>query len=156
MFTLGGNTRVWLATGATDMRRGFNGLHALIVHEFGQTALSGDIFVFTNRRRDLLKLFFYDSGGIWICAKRLERGTFRWPQPQDRLITLTSAELQLLLSGIDLSQTRRRRWWQPAAPATPTGAVPRSVSPDDPSSASTDRSDTPRDRSRPVGSFPLR
>lgn len=133
MLSLGGNTRVWLATGATDLRRGFNGLHALIAHQFGQSPLNGDLFVFTNRRRDLLKIFFFDAGGIWICAKRLEAGTYRWPRPHERLITLTAAELQLLLSGIDLRQTRPRRWWRPLpADATLAATVPRSVGPDDP------------------------
>jgi transposase len=146
---------VWLATGHTDLRRGFNGLHALIVHQFGQAALTGDIFVFTNRRRDLLKVFFFETGGIWICAKRLEQGTFRWPKPQEHLVTLTTAELQLLLSGIDLRQTRRRRWWQPAASApTPTGTVPRCAGPDDPTAGSTDRSGRPRDPRPLAGSFP--
>jgi transposase len=133
MLSLGGNTRVWLATGATDLRRGFNGLHALIAHQFGRSALNGDLFVFTNRRRDLLKIFFFDAGGIWICAKRLEAGTYRWPRPDERLITLTAAELQLLLSGIDLRQTRPRRWWRPeSAGATLAATAPRSVGPDDP------------------------
>ena len=121
MFSLGTSSRVWLASGATDLRRGFNGLHALIVHHFGREALGGDLFVFTNRRRDLLKVFFFDAGGIWVCAKRLERGTFRWPAAGEPLVSLSSAELQLLLGGIDLAQTRPRRWWSPGAkPAAAT------------------------------------
>lgn len=121
MFSLGASSRVWLASGSTDLRRGFNGLHALIVHHFGREALSGDLFVFTNRRRDLLKVFFFDAGGIWVCAKRLERGTFRWPAAGEALVSLSAVELQLLLGGIDLVQTRPRRWWQPTAmPAAAT------------------------------------
>ncbi len=106
MFTVGGRTRIWLATGATDLRRGFNGLHALIAHEFGQSPLNGDLYLFTNRRRDLLKIFFFDASGIWVCAKRLETGSYRWPRPGERLVTLQPAELHLLLSGIDLRQTQ--------------------------------------------------
>ena len=121
MFTLGASTRIWLATGTTDLRRGFNGLHALIVHQFGRDALAGDLFVFTNRRHDLLKVFYFDAGGIWVCAKRLEQGTFRWPPAGQPLVSLSAAELQLLLSGIDLSWTRTRRWWSPAA--TPAAAI---------------------------------
>jgi transposase len=121
MFTLGASTRIWLATGATDLRRGFNGLHTLIVHQFGQDALAGDLFVFTNRRRDLLKVFYFDAGGIWVCAKRLEKGTFRWPPAGEPLVSLRAAQLQLLLSGIDLTQTRARRWWSPDA--TPAEAI---------------------------------
>ncbi len=120
MLTLGGATRIWLATGVTDLRRGFNGLHALIAHQFGRPPLNGDLYIFANRRRDLLKVFFFDAGGIWVCAKRLERGTYRWPAPGQALITLSAAELQLLLSGIDLRQTRRRAWWQPTPVTTPT------------------------------------
>jgi transposase len=131
MLALGGTTRVWLATGATDMRRGFCGLQAIIAHEFGRPPLNGDLYIFANRRRDLLKIFFFDSGGIWICAKRLERGTYRWPRPGERLITLTAAELQLLVSGIDLGQARRRPWWQPPMPAaTPAAAAPSPAPPD--------------------------
>lgn len=126
MITLAGRARIWLATGATDLRRGFNGLHALIAGQFGEPPLNGDLYVFSNRRRDLLKIFFFDSGGIWICAKRLETGTYRWPEPGERLVLLTAAELQLLLSGIDLRQTRRRAWWTaspPGGPASSGGAA---------------------------------
>lgn len=119
MITLAGRARIWLATGTTDLRRGFNGLHALIAGQLGQPPLNGDLYLFSNRRRDLLKVFFFDSGGIWVCAKRLEAGTFRWPQPGQRLVSLTPAELALLLSGIDLRQTRRRAWWSPGPPAVP-------------------------------------
>jgi len=135
MFTLGGNARVFLATGITDLRRGFNGLHALIAYEVGLPPLNGDLYVFANRRRDQLKIFFFDTGGLWICTKRLETGTYRWPEPGDQLITLTPAELQLLVSGLDLAQTRPRAWWRSpstaaaARPATPAGAAPTPVSP---------------------------
>lgn len=129
MFSFGGSARIWLATGATDLRRGFNGLQALIAHEFGRPALNGDLYVFTNRRRDLLKIFFFDAGGLWVCGKRLERGTYRWPRPGERLVTLSAAELQLLLSGIDLRQTRPRPWWQPGAPAPTSGAASRRSAP---------------------------
>ncbi len=124
MLTFGGNTRIWLATGVTDLRRGFGGLHALITHEFGRSPIGGDLFVFANRRRDLLKIFFFDTGGIWVCGKRLEKNTYRWPQSGERLITLTPAELHLLLSGIDLKQTRPRRWWRPPTAPTPDASAP--------------------------------
>ena len=128
MFTFGGNARVFLATGSTDLRGGFNRLHALIAHEFGGQPLNGDLYVFANRRRDLLKIFFYDSGGLWLCTKRLERGTYQWPAPGARLVTLTPTQLQLLVSGLDLTSTRPRAWWTPppgsAAPATPGATIP--------------------------------
>lgn len=141
MFSFGSQTRIWLATGATDLRRGFNGLLALIAHDFGRDPLSGELYVFTNRRRDLLKIFFCDTGGLWVCAKRLEAGRYRWPQPGEQLVTLSPAELQLLLSGIDLRQTQLRPWWRPPGAAAPTAAAatPRSAPPDAPADARSDR-----------------
>lgn len=113
------------------MRRGFVGLQAMIAHELGRPPLNGDLYIFANRRRDLLKIFFFDAGGIWICAKRLERGTYRWPAPGERLVTLTATELQLLVSGIDLNQARRRPWWQPPPEISrPAAAVPPLSRPD--------------------------
>lgn len=123
MFSFGSQTRIWLATGPTDLRRGFNGLLAVIAHGFGRDPLSGELFVFTNRRRDLLKIFFCDTGGLWVCAKRLEAGRYRWPRPGERLVTVSPAELQLLLSGIDLRQTQPRSWWRPPGAAAPTAVA---------------------------------
>lgn len=115
---LTGGRPIFLATGVTDLRRGYNGLYALILDELGQEPLSGAIFAFCNRRRDAVKLFWYDTGGWWVCAKRLEQGTFRWPAPGTRTVQLTMADLHLLLDGIDPARTRLRRWWQPVAGAT--------------------------------------
>lgn len=139
MFTFGGNARVFLATGSTDLRGGFNRLHALIAHEFGGQPLNGDLYVFANRRRDLLKIFFYDAGGLWLCTKRLERGTYRWPAPGARLVTLTPTQLQLLVSGLDLTATRLRAWWTPppapGAAATPAATTPPPAPPGAPAAA---------------------
>lgn len=135
MLTIGGGrTKVFLATGVTDLRRGF-GLQAFIEHGLGRPPLGGDIYVFANRRRDMIKAFFFDSGGIWICAKRLLSGTYRWPQQGQATIELTVAELQLLLSGLDLTKTRSRRWWKPVPPSTvsiSTATRPLCPLPDDP------------------------
>ncbi|MGB8294363.1 MAG: IS66 family insertion sequence element accessory protein TnpB [Polyangia bacterium] len=118
MFTLGGGAKIFLATGTTDLRRGFS-LYTLIEHQLGfERPLNGDVFVFMNRRRDLVKLFWFSEGGMYVCAKRLQTGTYRWPQAGEKTVPMTSAQLQLLLSGIDLKQTRARKWWrQPSAPA---------------------------------------
>ena len=129
----GGRTRVFLATGVTDLRRGF-GLQAHIEHGLGRPPLNGDIYVFANRRRDMLKAFFFDSGGIWVCAKRLMAGTYRWAEPGQAPVELTAAELQLLLSGLDLTKTRSRKWWKPGpAPSvsTSTATTPQCPLPDD-------------------------
>ena len=124
MIGLAGGRAIFLATGTTDLRKSFTGLYALVREHLAQEPLSGAVFAFCNRRRDTVKLFCYDAGGFWVCAKRLETGTFRWPVAGTRSVTLTAADLTLLLSGIDLSTTRVRRWWQPvpadmAAPTPP-------------------------------------
>lgn len=113
MIGLAGGRAIYLATGVTDLRRGVSGLYSLILDQLSQEPLSGAVFVFSNRRRDTVKLFCYDAGGVWICAKRLEQGTFRWPAVGETTVSLTSADLNLLLCGIDPSRTRLRRWWQP-------------------------------------------
>jgi transposase len=113
MFAVGPATKIFLATGATDMRKGFNGLYAMIEYTLRSEPLSGHLYVFCNRRRDCLKIFVFDGTGMWVCAKRLEKGTFRWPQAGVGNVVMNSTELQMLLSGIDVTTTRKRRWWVP-------------------------------------------
>lgn len=81
--------RVWLAAGATDMRRGFDGLARQVQHVLGQDPFSGHLFVFRGRRGDLVKVLFWDGQGLCLFAKRLERGRFVWPQAKDGVVTLT-------------------------------------------------------------------
>jgi len=83
MFALGSATKVFLYAGATDMRKGFNGLTALAQHQLSQDPLSGHLFVFCNRLRDRIKVLFWDGSGLWVCAKRLEKGRFSWPDGTD-------------------------------------------------------------------------
>ena len=113
MIGLAGGRTIYLATGVTDLRRGVSGLYAIILDQLRGEPLSGAVYAFCNRRRDTVKLFCYDAGGVWVCAKRLEQGTFRWLGAGERTVRLTEAELGLLLSAIDLARTRVRRWWQP-------------------------------------------
>jgi transposase len=113
MITLGGAQNIYLATGATDLRKSFVGLHALIRDQLKLEPLSGAIFGFCNRRKDTVKLFFYDRGRFWVCAKRLEEGTFKWPAAGTRTVRLTATDLALLLGGVDPTHSRVRRWWQP-------------------------------------------
>lgn len=117
MLTLPPSVRVFVAIGATDMRKQFDGLIALARDVVRQDPLSGHIFGFCNRRRDRIKLLFFDRSGFWLCAKRLEKGTFSWPTPAAgaNSVELSSPELALLLSGIDLSHTKRRHWWDKTA-----------------------------------------
>jgi transposase len=113
MFGIGSATRIYLATGATDMRKGFEGLHGLVRDELGGDPLSGHLFLFANRTRTRLKLLFWDGSGLWVCAKRLEKGRFAWPEgeAQEQRVSMRQEELTLLLSGIDLKRAQPRRGW---------------------------------------------
>ena len=115
MLTLSPAVRIYLATGATDLRRSIDGLAALVRQRFDLDPLSGHLFLFRNRRGDRLKILAWDHGGFWVLYKRLERGTFAWPADLGAPVTMGSGDLVLLLSGIDLAQTRRRRWYERAA-----------------------------------------
>jgi transposase len=123
MFTLGGGTKIYLATGVTDLRRSFS-LYTIIEHRLGfAQRLNGDIFGFVNRRHNLVKLFWFSEGGVCIFSKRLPESTFRWPQAGEKTVPITAGQLQLLLSGIDLKQTRARKWWRrESITATTNGA----------------------------------
>lgn len=109
--------KIFLATGATDLRKSFNSLSALVRNQLQHDPLSGHLFVFCNRSRNRIKVLFWERGGYWVCAKRLEKGTFHWPQSSGPGLVLTSEELMLLLGGIDLKRTRRRRWHEVEAKA---------------------------------------
>ncbi|MBV9489334.1 MAG: IS66 family insertion sequence element accessory protein TnpB [Verrucomicrobia bacterium] len=117
MFGVGPATKVYLAAGATDLRKGFEGLHGLVRDSLGLDPLSGHLVIFCNGARTRLKVCFWDGSGPWVCAKRLERGRFSWPDPAvpSACVTLSHEELSLLLGGIDLSQTRRKNWYRKVA-----------------------------------------
>ena len=114
MFGFGPATRIYVAAGATDMRKNFNGLFGLVRDHLGCDPESGHVFVFTNARRNRLKLLVYDGSGLWVCAKKLDGGRFRWPDADSTVkkLVLSSEELALLLGGIDLTQTRPRKWYR--------------------------------------------
>ena len=112
MLTFSPATQIFLVAGVTDMRKGFNGLAAIVSHEIRKDPLSGHLFVFCNRRRNRVKILFWDGSGYWLCSKRLEKGTFAWPSTATKSIELSSEEMTLLLGGIDLKATRRRRWYK--------------------------------------------
>ena len=114
MFGFGAATRIYLATGATDMRKGANGLYGLVRDRLQCDPLSGHVFLFSNAKRNRLKLLVWDGTGLWICSKRLEEGRFHWTESRDGQdkIVMTHEELALLLGGIDLKQTKRRRWYR--------------------------------------------
>ena len=114
MFGLGAATRIYVAVGSTDMRKGFEGLYGLVRDQLGLDPLSGHLCLFCNKGRNRLKVLYWDGSGLWICAKRLERGRFSWPSDgeQSTRVTLSQEELSLLLGGIDLTRTRRKNWYR--------------------------------------------
>lgn len=109
-----GKGRIFLAPGVTDMRKSFNGLSGLVRSSLVGDPLSGDLFVFCNRGKNRLKILYFDSSGMWVLAKRLERGTFAWPQRIEgrARVELRHEELLLLLNGLDVSELRERARWR--------------------------------------------
>ena len=105
-----GPTRVYLAVGATDLRKSFDTLAGVVRNSLRLDPLSGHLFAFTNSRRNRLKILFWDRNGWWLCSKRLESGTLSWPTSECPSVELSPEELTLLVSGIDLSRTQRRKW----------------------------------------------
>ena len=94
-------TRVWLASGHTDMRKGFDGLAMLVQETLKRDPHDGQLFVFRGKRGDLIKLIWHDGQGMCLFAKRLERGRFIWPVTAGEAVTITAAQLGYLLEGID-------------------------------------------------------
>src|SRR5437016_8650121 len=110
MLSLSPATRVLVALNPIDMRRSFNGLYAEVQSVLKEDPLSGHLFVFTNRLKNRIKIILFDGSGLWICAKRLERGTFGWPTGEGASCSLRPEQLQLLLHGLE--GTSRRRWYR--------------------------------------------
>ena len=111
MIGLPANTRVWIVAGHTDMRKGFDGLAALAQTALANSPFCGHVFVFRGRRGDIVKLLWFDGQGLMLLAKRLERGRFVWPQATSGSVSLTPAQLSMLLEGID---------WRSNSPTTTT------------------------------------
>jgi len=102
-------TRVYLAVGATDMRKAINGLVALVETEMEQSALSGHLFVFCNRARTIVKALYWDHNGFCLWQKRLEADRFRWPQSEEDVMEIEPRQLLWLLSGLEVEQARSHR-----------------------------------------------
>jgi transposase len=108
------SVRIYVCTEACDMRRSFNGLDRMTREIIGQDPLSGHIFVFLNRRRDRVKLLYWENGGYVIHYKLLERGSFRVPESNaSGAVVIEAADLMMIMQGIDITATHRRRWWSP-------------------------------------------
>lgn len=115
MIALPAGTRVYLACGATDMRRGFDGLAAQVQMVLRKDPHDGALFVFRGKRGDLVKAIWWDGQGMCLFAKRLERGRFVWPVTRDGAVRMTAAQLSMLLEGIDWRRVERT--WRPEAAA---------------------------------------
>lgn len=114
MLSLPTSVRIYLARGATDMRKAIDGLAAVTKTVLEQDPLSGHLFVFCNRRRDRIKILYWERSGFWLLHKRLEKGTFAWPVPEDsdaRQVEMSATDLAALLGGLDVQRASRRRWY---------------------------------------------
>jgi transposase len=109
MLSLPPSVRIFLARGATDMRKQIDSLAALVQHVLREDPLSGHLFVFCNRSRDRVKILYWESSGYWLMHKRLEAGRFAWPDGDQSAVTMSATELHALLGGLDISKSVQRR-----------------------------------------------
>jgi transposase len=115
MLSFHAHLKVFVATAAGDLRMGFNGLWNAAQQQLGEDPKSGALFVFGNRRRNRIKILYFDGTGVCVFAKRLESGTFSWPQSAGEpgaKIRLAPQALQLLLDGVELKAGGRRAWYE--------------------------------------------
>lgn len=107
MITLAAGTRIWIAAGVTDLRRGFTGLSALVQTKLEKDPFCGHVFIFRGRRGHLVKLLWFDGQGLCLFSKRLERGRFLWTKAESGSVSVTRAQLSMLLEGIDWRNVER-------------------------------------------------
>jgi len=115
MLSFSGSLKVFVAVEPADLRKSFNGLYALTVNQLKEAPESGALFVFTNKRRNRVKILNFDGTGLWVMTKRLEKGTFSWPtgvEVEDGKLPLRPEALALLLDGVDMRQGKFRPWYQ--------------------------------------------
>jgi transposase len=115
MLSLTGELRIFLAVEPCDMRKSFNGLYAVVTERLRMEPRRGALFAFTNKRRNRLKLLYWDGTGLWVLAKRLEKGTFCWPKASEvnaRRIALSPQAFGMLTDGIDMARGCRRAWYE--------------------------------------------
>jgi transposase len=131
MLSLPPSVRVYLASCAVDLRKGFDGLSAIVAHEWGEDVFSGHIFAFVNRRGDRVKLLWWDRGGFVLHYKRLERGRFHLPKIESntQTVSLEASQLAMLLEGIDWRRVQMPRRWAPP-PQWKSGSKRIDISPD--------------------------
>ena len=113
MLTFSPTQRIYLAVEPVDMRKQFNGLWALAAEKLREDPLSGTLFVFTNKDRDRVKILWWDGSGVWVAAKRLEKGRFSWPAMNGAAkVDLEPTALTMLLGGIDLKDGCKKAWYE--------------------------------------------
>lgn len=112
MLSISPATKIYLAAGPTDMRKSFNSLSAIVINDIEKDPLSGHLFVFCNRARNRLKILMWDGSGLWVLAKRLEKGTFSWPPAEGEVIDMSYEELTQLIAGLDFRSFQKRKWYR--------------------------------------------
>jgi len=118
MLSVPGSLKIFVATAAVDFRKSHDGLAAIVEQAIGEDLFGGELFVFTNKRADRLKILYWDSDGLALWYKRLEAGTFRLPQASDDAtrLEISATDLNLILSGIELSSVKRRKRYRRPEP----------------------------------------
>jgi transposase len=115
MLSFTGSLKVFVALEPVDLRKSFSGLEGLVRERLGEDLRQGTLFVFTNRRHTRLKILYWDGTGLWMLIKRLEKGTFSWPQAaasEQVKLRLAPEALAMLTDGIDLRGARLRPWYE--------------------------------------------
>ena len=116
MLTLGSTGRIWVCVDAVDGRKSFDGLAALVSTQLRRDPLSGDLFVFKNRRGDRLKILAWQGDGFALYVRRLERGTFRFPAADRAEVSVTATELAMILGGVEVQGAKHRPRYQRPEP----------------------------------------
>jgi len=111
MLAFSNGLNIYVALEPCDLRKGFHGLHALALGELKGKVDERSIFVFGNRARTLVKILAFDGTGLWVCAKRLEKGRFSWPRGDGKRLRLAPEALQWLLGGVELREGKLLPWY---------------------------------------------
>lgn len=129
MLSFGTGRRIFVARAATDMRKSFNTLAALVEHQLGHDPYAGDVFVFIGRKRNRMKVLVWDASGFWLCAKRLEEGTFAVPKPlldagAKDTVQVSPGEMALVLEGISVHRATYHRHYHRPEPRPTAAGMP--------------------------------
>ena len=112
LFTHPNNVQVYVALGVTDMRKSINGLSIMVEEELGLDLFTKNLFAFCNRKRDIVKILYWDANGFCVWKKRLEKDVFQWPESEDEVIQISTPSLSWLLNGLDLTQAHRQLYYR--------------------------------------------